>query len=106
MVNDLKYCDSSVQQIDRIPDELKQLYATTFEVDARWLVKGGSSLTGSSKALANPNRVEIDRADDSLLHVLYPVPERAFRVLRVIYDEATEPVSVVTAYFDDEGKDL
>ncbi|MBK1720162.1 ribonucleoside-diphosphate reductase subunit alpha [Thiocystis violacea] len=42
MVNDLKYFDGSVQQIDRIPDELKQLYATAFEVDARWLVEAGS----------------------------------------------------------------
>jgi ribonucleoside-diphosphate reductase alpha chain len=42
MVNDLKYYDGSVQQIDRIPDELKQLYATAFEVDARWLVEAGS----------------------------------------------------------------
>ncbi|WP_201093860.1 ribonucleoside-diphosphate reductase subunit alpha [Thiocystis minor] len=42
MVNDLKYFDGSVQQIERIPDELKQLYATAFEVDARWLIEAGS----------------------------------------------------------------
>ena len=42
MVNDLKYFDGSVQQIDRIPDELKGLYATAFEVDARWLIEAGS----------------------------------------------------------------
>ncbi len=42
MVNDLKYFDGSVQQIDRIPDELRQLYATAFEVDARWLIEAGS----------------------------------------------------------------
>ena len=42
MVNDLKYFDGSVQNIDRIPDDLKQLYATAFEVDARWLVEAGS----------------------------------------------------------------
>ncbi|NEV61762.1 ribonucleoside-diphosphate reductase subunit alpha [Thiorhodococcus minor] len=42
MVNDLKYYDGSVQQIDRIPDEIKQLYATAFEVDARWLIEAGS----------------------------------------------------------------
>ena len=38
MVNDLKYYDGSVQQIDRIPQELKDLYATAFEVEPRWLV--------------------------------------------------------------------
>lgn len=42
MVNDLKYYDGSVQQINRVPDEIKQLYATVFEIDARWLVEAGS----------------------------------------------------------------
>ncbi|MGB5832979.1 MAG: ribonucleoside-diphosphate reductase subunit alpha, partial [Thiohalocapsa sp.] len=42
MVNDLKYYDGSVQQIDRIPDDLKKTYATAFEIDARWLVEAGS----------------------------------------------------------------
>ncbi len=42
MVNDLKYYDGSLQPIDRIPAELKALYATAFEMDARWLVEAGS----------------------------------------------------------------
>ena len=42
MVSDLKYFDGSVQQIDRIPDDLKMLYATAFEVDPRWLVECAS----------------------------------------------------------------
>lgn len=42
MVNDLKYYDGSVQAIDRIPDELKALYATAFEVDPTWLVESAS----------------------------------------------------------------
>jgi len=42
MVNDLKYFDGSVQPIDRVPDDLKELYATAFEVDPRWLVEAGS----------------------------------------------------------------
>jgi ribonucleoside-diphosphate reductase alpha chain len=42
MVNDLKYFDGSVQPIDRVPDELKSLYATAFEIDPRWLVEAGS----------------------------------------------------------------
>ena len=42
MINDLKYYDGSVQAIDRIPDELKQLYATAFELDARWLIEAAS----------------------------------------------------------------
>ena len=42
MVSDLKYFDGSVQQIDRIPDDLKMLYSTAFEVDPRWLVECAS----------------------------------------------------------------
>jgi ribonucleoside-diphosphate reductase alpha chain len=42
MVNDLKYYDGSVQPIDRIPSELKELYASAFEIDPRWLVEAGS----------------------------------------------------------------
>ncbi len=42
MVNDLKYYDGSVAQIDRLPTDLKALYATSFEVDPRWLIEAGS----------------------------------------------------------------
>ncbi len=42
MINDLKYFDGSVQPIDRIPDELKALYASAFEIDPRWLVEAAA----------------------------------------------------------------
>lgn len=42
MVNDLKYYDGSVQHISRVPEEIKQLYATVFEIDASWLIEAGS----------------------------------------------------------------
>ncbi len=42
MANDLKYFDGSVQTIDRIPEELKTIYATAFEIDPRWLVEAAS----------------------------------------------------------------
>ena len=42
MVNDLKYYDGSVKRIDRVPDELKELYATAFEVEPRWIVDAAS----------------------------------------------------------------
>jgi len=42
MVNDLKYYDGSLQAIDRVPEPLKQLYATAFEVEPRWLVDAGA----------------------------------------------------------------
>jgi ribonucleoside-diphosphate reductase alpha chain len=42
MVNDLKYYDGSVQAIDRIPEDLKAIYSTAFEVEPRWLVESAS----------------------------------------------------------------
>ncbi len=42
MVNDLKYYDGRITHIVRIPDELKKLYATAFEIEPRWLVDAAS----------------------------------------------------------------
>ncbi|MBL0230773.1 MAG: ribonucleoside-diphosphate reductase subunit alpha [Moraxellaceae bacterium] len=42
MVNDLKYYDGSVQNIERIPDDLKALFATAFEVEPKWIVEAAS----------------------------------------------------------------
>ena len=42
MANDLKYYDGSVQQIDRVPEDLKMQYQTAFEIDARWLIEAAS----------------------------------------------------------------
>src|SRR3546814_4046056 len=37
MVSDLKYFDGSLGAMDRVPEEIKALSATAFEVDSRWL---------------------------------------------------------------------
>jgi ribonucleoside-diphosphate reductase alpha chain len=42
MVSDLKYFDGSLGQIDRIPDDLKAIYATAFEIDSAWLIEAAS----------------------------------------------------------------
>jgi ribonucleoside-diphosphate reductase alpha chain len=42
MIADLKYYDGSVGPIDRIPDDLKALYATAFEIDPRWLIEAAA----------------------------------------------------------------
>jgi ribonucleoside-diphosphate reductase alpha chain len=39
MVADLKYFDGSLAKIDRIPAELRALYATAFEIDTQWIVE-------------------------------------------------------------------
>lgn len=42
MVGDIKYFDGSLAKIDRIPADLRQLYATAFEVDPVWLIEAGA----------------------------------------------------------------
>lgn len=56
------------------------------------------------EALENPERIEQDAHDSDLVHALWPVPEKGFRVLRVIYNESVHPVAVVTAFFDSKAK--
>ena len=42
MVMDLKHFDGSLRRIDRVPEELKRLYATAFEVETQWLVEAAA----------------------------------------------------------------
>ncbi|MGX1789969.1 ribonucleoside-diphosphate reductase subunit alpha [Bosea sp. NPDC055332] len=42
MVSDLKYYDGKVSQIDRVPDDLKALYATSFEIPTEWLIRAAA----------------------------------------------------------------
>ena len=67
MVSDLKYFDGSVGQIDRIPEDLKALYATAFELDSAWLVEAASrrqkwidQAQSLNLYIANPNGRKLD----------------------------------------------
>ena len=42
MVNDLKHFEGSVKNITRIPDDLKEIYSTAFEIEPRWIVDAAS----------------------------------------------------------------
>lgn len=42
MVMDLKHFDGSLRPIDRVPNEIKALYATAFEVEPVWIVEAGA----------------------------------------------------------------
>ena len=42
MVADLKFFDGSLSKIDRVPADLRSVYATAFEVDPSWLVECAS----------------------------------------------------------------
>jgi ribonucleoside-diphosphate reductase alpha chain len=68
MVSDLKYYDGSLGPIDRIPDELKALYATAFEVDPSWLIEAAArrqkwidQAQSLNLYLANPNGKKLDQ---------------------------------------------
>ena len=51
-------------------------------------------------ALEFPDVTEDDPDDGTLVHALKAIPDKGFRRLRVIYNETTEPVTIVTAYFE------
>lgn len=42
MLGDIKYFDGSLERIERIPTDLRRLYATAFEMDPSWLVEAAS----------------------------------------------------------------
>jgi ribonucleoside-diphosphate reductase alpha chain len=42
MVMDLKHFDGSLRPIDRVPQEIKALYATAFEIEPQWLVEAAA----------------------------------------------------------------
>jgi ribonucleoside-diphosphate reductase alpha chain len=39
MVADIKHFDGSLARIDRIPEDVRRLYATAFEIEPRWLIE-------------------------------------------------------------------
>jgi hypothetical protein len=52
------------------------------------------------RVLQQPERVEPDGVDAELEHRLGRIPEYDGRVLRVIIKKATNPLRVITCYFD------
>ena len=52
------------------------------------------------RTLESPSKVEPDKIDDALEHRMAGIPEHGHRVLRVIVNKTTNPVKVVTFYFD------
>jgi ribonucleoside-diphosphate reductase alpha chain len=42
MIKDLKYFDGQLASISRVPDNLKSIYQTCFEIDTRWLVEAAA----------------------------------------------------------------
>ena len=42
MINDLKYFEGSLSEISRIPDDIKKLFSTAFEVEPQYIVESAS----------------------------------------------------------------
>jgi len=73
MVSDLKYFDGSLGSIDRVPDDLKQLYATSFEIEPTWLIQAAAR-----------RQKWIDQAQSLNLYIAQPSGKR----LDALYREA------------------
>ncbi len=75
MVSDLKYYDGSVGQITRIPDDLKALYATAFEIEPRWLL-----------AAAARRQKWIDQAQSLNLYIADPSGRKLDETYRLAWE--------------------
>ncbi|NGX47400.1 MAG: Ribonucleoside-diphosphate reductase 1 subunit alpha [Chlamydiae bacterium] len=42
MIDDLKYFDGMINEIERIPDDIKQMFPTAFEIDPEWIIECAS----------------------------------------------------------------
>ena len=73
MISDLKYFDGSLGAVDRAPADLKDLYATSFEIEPTWLIQA-----------AGRRQKWIDQAQSLNLYV----PEPSGRKLDALYREA------------------
>jgi ribonucleoside-diphosphate reductase alpha chain len=68
MVNDLKYFNGSLANIDRIPENIKAKYATAFEIDPSWLIDAASrrqkwidQAQSLNLYMANPSGKKLDQ---------------------------------------------
>jgi hypothetical protein len=64
------------------------------------IAERGISRDWLERVMADPQKTEPDAQDANLEHRLGVIKEHDGRVLRVIINTGTDPVRVVTAYFD------
>ena len=70
MINDLKYFEGSLSQISRIPDDVKKLFSTAFEVEPKYIVEAASrrqKLIDQAQSL----NLYINNADGKKLDITY-----------------------------------
>lgn len=83
MISDLKYFDGSLGMIDRVPDDLKQLYATSFEIEPTWLIQAAAR-----------RQKWIDQAQSLNLYIAQPSGKK----LDALYREAWQSGLKTTYY--------
>jgi len=83
MVSDLKYFDGSLGSIDRVPTDLKGLYATSFEIEATWLIQAAAR-----------RQKWIDQAQSLNLYIAQPSGKK----LDALYREAWQSGLKTTYY--------
>ncbi len=76
MVNDLKYYDGSLEAIDRIPADLRTLYATAFEIDPAWLIAAAARRQKWIDQAQSLN-LYVDRPDGPKLDAMYRLAWRS-----------------------------
>lgn len=67
---------------------------------ARRVRERGIEIRWIRTALTDPDRNVPDVLDPTARHALKRIPEMEDRVLRVIYNAETQPLRVISAYFD------
>lgn len=76
MIHDLKYFDGSLQEVERVSDELRALYTSAFELDASWLVK-----------CASRRQKWIDQAQSLNLYMAEPSGPKLDRLYRLAWTQ-------------------
>ena len=87
MISDLKYFDGSLGSIDRVPADLKSLYATSFEVEPTWLIQAAAC-----------RQKWIDQAQSLNLYIAQPSGKK----LDALYREAWHAGLKTTYYLRSE----
>lgn len=70
MIDDIKYYDGSIQHIDRIPEAIRDLYRTAFEIDPVWIIEAASRRQ-KWLDMGQSLNLYIDRPSGQALHDMY-----------------------------------
>lgn len=67
---------------------------------AKRMIKRGIKAEWIEIVVNEPDTTKPDEEDPTLVHAIKVIPEKGFKALRVVYNETTEPFTIVTAFFE------